>query len=214
MNAEETKLFFNQVGPWFYSFFFTLVGYRSSLKSFMRFNHPHLGLRKGMKILDAGIGTGFLSTNLLREAPEFINVAGLDYSDGMFVGLRKRLAKLALEDRAIMLFGDMCQMPFSDESFDLVMTSAAVEYLSCLEKAVYEFGRVLRPGGKLLIIFTKKSFFGKIIAVLWRSNMLDPLYISECMNRAGINRIDTLKFPRNYFHVNNWGAALLGEKTA
>jgi ubiquinone/menaquinone biosynthesis C-methylase UbiE len=204
--------FFNRVGPWFYSWFFTAVGYRSSLKYFLRVNHQRLGLREGMSVLDAGIGTGFLTINLLKEAPIPLTITGLDFSVGMLAGLKRRLARLGLLKYVQLQVGDMRQMPFPDKSFDLLISSAAIEYLPEVKDGISEFVRVLRPGGRLIIIATRDSFMGKLIAATWKNKTLKPEYIMECMARAGITNIESLRFPWYFPHVNWWGMALLGEK--
>ena len=210
--TSEIRDFFDGVGPWFDTCFFSLMGYRSSLKYFMRHRNHHLGLREGMKILDAGIGTGFLTFNLLREVPIPLNITGLDFSPGMLAGLTRNLKKYGLEDRVKPYVGDMRRMPFLDESFDLVMTSEAMEYLPDVWDGISECVRVLQPGGKFLFIATKNSFMGKLVAATWRNKVLDPAHVSECMKRAGISRVETLRFPWYFNHVDATVMALLGER--
>jgi len=207
------RAFFNRVGPWFYTFFFALLGYRASLRYFLRLNHQRLGLRRGMRILDAGIGTGFLAVNLLREAPVPLIITGLDFSTGMFAGLERWLQRLGLRERVRLQQGDIRKMPFRSETFDLVVSSAAMEYLPEVEEGIAECGRVLRPGGKFMMISTRRSFMGRLIALLWRNSTLDPAHIRQCMHRAGIRHIERLRFPRYFPHVNGWGMILLGRKT-
>jgi ubiquinone/menaquinone biosynthesis C-methylase UbiE len=204
--------FFNRVGPWFYSWFFTAVGYRSSLKYFLRVNNQRLGLREGMSVLDAGIGTGFLTINLLKEAPIPLTITGLDFSVGMLVGLKRRLARLGLLKYVQLQVGDMRQMPFPDRSFDLLISSAAIEYLPEVKDGISEFVRVLRPGGRLIIIATRDSFMGKVIAATWKNKILKPEDIIEYMAHSGITHVERLRFPWYFPHINWWGMALLGEK--
>lgn len=213
ISTNEINSFFNRVGPWFYATYFTLIGYRSSLKYFLRSNHHHLGLRENMKILDAGIGTGFMTINLLRESPIPLTITGLDFSTGMLIGLDRWLRKLGLEERVRLHLGDMRQMPFHDETFDLIATSAAMEYLPDINEGISECGRVLRPGGKLLFIATRDSFMGNVIAATWKNRTLETDRIKEHMRQAGMTRITSLRFPWYFPHANWWGMILLGEKS-
>lgn len=211
-NTPAIKSFFDRVGPRFYSSFFALIGYRLALRRFARANHHLLGIRKDMRILDAGIGTGFLTVSLLQEAPIPVSVVGLDFSRGMLTGLECRLAELNLQPRVKLLMSDMRRMPFTDGTFDLVVTSAAMEYLPDVAEGISECGRVLRPGGSFLFIATRDSFMGKTIAATWKNKVLEPDHIRQCMQKAGMRRIDSISFPWYFPHVNWWGMILLGEK--
>lgn len=204
--------FFNNVGPWFYTFYFTLMGYRSSLRYFWRSHHARMEFQEEMRILDCGIGTGFLTINLLRESPIRLTVTGLDFSPGMLIGLKRNLEKYGFENRVNSHVGDMRDMPFPDESFDFVMTSEAMEYLPDVRDGISECGRVLRPGGKCLFIATKNSLMGKLIAATWRNKVLDPSHVTESMIQAGMARIETLRFPWYFKYVDATVMALLGEK--
>ncbi len=211
-DPEAIRDFFNNVGPWFYSWYFGLMGYRSSLRYFWRRHYARMGLREGMKVLDCGIGTGFLTINLLREAPIPLTVTGLDFSPGMLMGLKRNLEKYGFENAVKPHVGDMCRMPLPDESFDFVMTSEAMEYLPDVWNGISECVRVLRPGGKFLFIATKDSFMGMLIAASWKNKVLNPVHVRDCMIRAGISRVETLRFPWYFKYVDATVMALLGEK--
>lgn len=208
----EIRKFFDRVGPWFYAFFFTLVGYRASLRHFVRDNHKAFGACKGLRVLDAGIGTGFLSASLLQEIPARLTVTGMDFSLGMWICLRRWLRTLHLEDRVKFVLADMRAIPFRSESFDLVCSSAALEYLRDEQQALTEFCRVLRPGGRLLIITTRRTLLGKLIAWVWRNRTYEEAPLTRRMREAGFRHVRRLRFPWYFPHVNGWGMALLGEK--
>ena len=184
----KIKDFFDRVGPRFYSCFFGLIGYRSSLRY-------------------------LVTVGLLREAPVPLTITGLDFSTGMLAGLGRRLERLGLDDRVRLHLGDMRRMPLRDGCFDLVVSSAAMEYLPEVWDGIAECARVLRPGGRLLIIATRDSFMGKVVAATWRNKTLETTYVRQCMERAGLGSVESLRFPAQFAYVNWWGMALLGEKT-
>ena len=210
--SHAIRDFFDRVGPWFYSWFFALTGYRSSLKYFWRRHFARMQLHEGSKILDSGIGTGFLTVNLLRESPIPLTVTGVDFSPGMLAGLKRNLAKHGVEDRVAARLGDMRKLPFRDASFDFVMTAEAMEYLPDVREGIRECVRVLRPGGRFLFIATKNSPMGRLIAATWKNKVLDPDTIGDFMIEVGISRIESLRFPWTFKHVDATIMALLGEK--
>jgi ubiquinone/menaquinone biosynthesis C-methylase UbiE len=212
VDTNGIRNFFDRVGPWFYTWFFALTGYRSSLKYFWRKHFARMEFREGAKILDSGIGTGFLTFNLLRGSPIPLTVTGVDFSPGMLAGLRRNLVKHGVESRVTTHLGDMRKLPFSDGSFDFVMTSEAMEYLPDVREGISECVRVLRPGGRLLFIATKNSPMGKLVAATWKNKVLDPDFVRIFMIEVGMSRVETLRFPWYFKHVDATIMALLGEK--
>jgi ubiquinone/menaquinone biosynthesis C-methylase UbiE len=169
-------------------------------------------LHEGAAILDSGIGTGFLTISLLRESPIALSVTGVDFSAGMLDGLGRNLTHYGVEHRVTRHLGDMRKLPYSDESFDFVMTSEAMEYLPNVTEGISECARVLRPGGGILFIATKNSPMGKLVAATWMNKVLDPEYVRGSMAELGISRIETLHFPWYFKHIDLAIMALLGVK--
>lgn len=99
------------------------------------------------KVLDVGTGTGFLSL-LLAELGH--SCTGLDISEGM-MSVAKRKAK----DNGLKIkfgMGDAENLPCEDNSFDIVTNRHLLWTIPHPEKALSEWIRVLKPGGKLVII--------------------------------------------------------------
>lgn len=99
-------------------------------------------------ILDVACGPGFLSVELAGE-PAY-HVTGLDISQDL-VDIAKRKAR---EKNVPVKFvvGNAAHMPFDDAQFDFVICLAAFNYFTAPLEAVNEMCRVLRPGGKALIV--------------------------------------------------------------
>ncbi len=97
--------------------------------------------------LEIGAGTGYFSLNLL-QAGVVGEATCTDISPGMVRTLATNAARLGLEVRAAR--ADAESLPFSDESFDLVLGHAVLHHLPDLDRGFHEFFRVLRPGGRIV----------------------------------------------------------------
>ncbi len=97
--------------------------------------------------LEIGSGTGYFSLNLL-QAGVVERATCTDISPGMLETLRGNADRLGLEVATVAT--DAEDLPFEDESFDLVLGHAVLHHLPDLEQAFGEFHRVLRPGGTLV----------------------------------------------------------------
>ncbi|MFJ7591749.1 class I SAM-dependent methyltransferase [Streptomyces sp. NPDC097617] len=97
----------------------------------------------GRRILDAGCGSGPLSTSLRDRGAA---VTGIDASAGMLALARRRLG-----DEADLRLADLNdRLPFADAEFDDVVASLVLHYLEDWGPALAEFHRVLKPGGRLI----------------------------------------------------------------
>lgn len=110
------------------------------------------------KILDIATGTGDFAIAALKLNPE--KVVGLDLSKGMLdVGIEKMKRK-GYDQRIEMVLGDSENLSFEDNSFDALTVGFGVRNFENLEKGLAEMLRVVRPGGKLVILeFSKPKKF-------------------------------------------------------
>ncbi len=102
-------------------------------------------------ILDVATGTGdfaLTSYNILK--PE--KIIGIDISDGMLEVGRKKIKNLGFEDQIQLLNGDSEAIFFDDSSFDAVTVAFGVRNFENLETGLSEIYRVLKPGGKLVVL--------------------------------------------------------------
>jgi SAM-dependent methyltransferase len=97
--------------------------------------------------LEIGAGTGYFSLNLL-QAGVVSEATCTDISPGMVTTLASNARRLGLEVKTAR--ADAESLPFSDESFDLVLGHAVLHHLPNLRRAFAEFHRVLRPGGRIV----------------------------------------------------------------
>ena len=113
---------------------------------------------KPKKILDIATGTGDFALEALKINPQ--NVIGVDISEGMLkVGMEKMKTKQV--DHIISLrLGDSENLPFEENTFDAITVGFGVRNFENLNKGLSEMLRVLKPGGKAVVLeFSKPKIF-------------------------------------------------------
>ncbi len=112
------------------------------------------------RVLDLCCGTGDLTLQLARQSDTIVEVVGLDFSPTMLREARKKGAQLN-GDRAVhFLMGDASDMQFRSDSFDVVGIAFAFRNLTwrnrLQEEVLTEVLRVLRPGGRFVVVETSQ----------------------------------------------------------
>ncbi|MEY2686536.1 MAG: ubiquinone biosynthesis methyltransferase UbiE [Pseudomonadota bacterium] len=108
------------------------------------------GVRPGQKVLDIAAGTGDLTRAFARRVGPTGCVIHTDINEAML-----RVGRDRLVDEGIIMPSVLCdgeQLPFADQSFDIVSVAFGVRNMTHKERALREFLRVLKPGGKLLVL--------------------------------------------------------------
>ncbi|WKZ25839.1 MAG: class I SAM-dependent methyltransferase [bacterium] len=158
------------------------------------------------KVLDLGCGTGRYSLYLDSLGH---SVTGIDISMDMIELARQKSKQIQFVQ------GDISNLTFEDNNFDLVVSGLAIHYVKNLEKSIDGFSRVLRPGGHMVIssvhpwmvalgahaeFHNKKSGWGFIKDnVIWHSSYIEAfnkssLKIIECYEpKIGLKEIKTLQ---------------------
>jgi ubiquinone/menaquinone biosynthesis C-methylase UbiE len=127
---------------------------RKSLDQFTRLAHRVAkDVPRGSRILEVAPGPGYFATELARL--NHCHVAGIDISRS-FVEIARRNAAQAGVDIDLRV-GDAANMPFQNESFDFLLCRAAFKNFSNPLGALREMHRVLKPGGRALIIDLRKD---------------------------------------------------------
>jgi demethylmenaquinone methyltransferase/2-methoxy-6-polyprenyl-1,4-benzoquinol methylase len=102
------------------------------------------------EILDVATGTGDLAISAMKINPE--KITGIDISGNMLERGRKKIRKKGFSGKIELIEGDSENIPFPDESFDVVMAGFGIRNFSDPSKGLMEMNRVLRPGGLVLIL--------------------------------------------------------------
>ena len=103
------------------------------------------GLRPQMKLLDVATGTGQVARAAARILGDPRGVVGLDPSVGMLREARRVHAGPLVQGRAE-------EIPLQDDAFDMLSMGFALRHVATLEIAFAEYRRVLKPGGRLLLL--------------------------------------------------------------
>lgn len=103
------------------------------------------GLKPGMKLLDVASGTGLMAVAAAELLGYDKDITCVEPSDGMIA-----VAKRKLDATFVHSGGE--SMPLPDETYDFLTVGYAMRHFADLEKTFREFHRVLKPGGKVLIL--------------------------------------------------------------
>ena len=119
-----------------------------------------LNLRTGENVLEFGCGGGFYA----YEAAQFVGstgrVCGIDVSEDQISAARERCKEFSHVDFKV---ANILGTHFSDNEFDAAFGVQVLEYVPDLDQAISEVGRILRPGGRFLVLSTNWS------SVVWHS---------------------------------------------
>ena len=126
------------------------------------------------RALEIGAGTGYFTLNLLR-AGVIGDAVATDISPGMLQALERSAGELG--ERVETAACEAAELPFGDDSFDLVFGHAVLHHLPDLDAAFREFRRVLRPGGLIAFCGEPSRYGDRIAAVPKRgARALSPLW--------------------------------------
>jgi SAM-dependent methyltransferase len=126
------------------------------------------------RALEIGAGTGYFSLNLL-QAGIVREGTCTDISPGMVATLAQNAQRLGLNVRAARAEAE--SLPFTGESFDLVLGHAVLHHLPDLNRAFAELHRVLRPGGRIAFAGEPSRIGDRLAAIPKRgANLVAPMW--------------------------------------
>jgi demethylmenaquinone methyltransferase / 2-methoxy-6-polyprenyl-1,4-benzoquinol methylase len=105
----------------------------------------------GPTILDVATGTADMAIMMARYLPAS-RVIGVDISTGMLDIGRQKVARMHFEKKIALQTADSEALPFPDRHFDAITVAFGVRNFEHLEKGLGEMQRVLKPGGKLVVL--------------------------------------------------------------
>jgi SAM-dependent methyltransferase len=194
--AEKAKALYTAKATLYHFLFVQLIGYGLAINSL--FNKLNL-LGPGMRILDAGCGTGLLTKihyRLARKhALEGVRFFAFDLTPRMLKVLEDWVAENHAQEEI-----ELCELnvlkleerPAHWHDFDVVATSSMLEYVprAALPDALKGLISLLKPGGRLILCITRRDILTRwLVGTWWESNLYTRSEIREAFSRAGAEDI-------------------------
>ncbi len=110
----------------------------------------------GSRVLDVGCGGGQHAVHIAGRRPD-VRVVGVDLSAELVRRNRRLAAKAGVADRVEFVVGDALDLPFPDEDFDHVYCAGSIKHWPDQRRGLAECLRVLRSGGRLLVMEADRS---------------------------------------------------------
>jgi SAM-dependent methyltransferase len=134
------------------------------------------------RILDAACGNGRYSRFLLKHADPDAVLTAFDLSPNMLRRARARLHN----DRVSFAVADLTRLPYAAGAFDAVVCGWVLEHLPDPRPGLRELARVLRPGGKLLLLSTEDTFTGAWCSRLWHCRTYSRAELRRACAECGL----------------------------
>jgi SAM-dependent methyltransferase len=198
-----------------YARFIKAVRYPQGLRAFWLASPL---LRPGLRILDAGCGTGALTLAVwdacVRRRTPPAAMHAFDLTPAMLDRLRASLARrgirigaqgLELEEANVL---HLETLPSTWRDYDLVVTASMLEYVprDRFVDALVGLRTLLRPGAHLVLFITRRNPLTHfLVGRLWASNLYTRSELTEAFGRAGFSAFAFRRFPASAFYLQPWG---------
>ncbi|MEP7038757.1 MAG: class I SAM-dependent methyltransferase [Acidobacteriota bacterium] len=168
-------------------------GYRDSVTKYLQ--SLDLDLNSESLVLDAGSGTGIVTLGFYGAGFHPKKTVALDLSFNSLEVSREQFEKDKNTDEKNIcaVQGNILQLPFAGETFDLIITCGVLEYVS-LNEGLKEFARVLKKDAKLVLIPVKPSFVGSVLEILYNFKTHPVEKVKEISQRY-FEIVGDYKFP-------------------
>ncbi len=188
-SKDETRSFYNKISK-----VYDLLAEKSE-EPIRTFGLKRLDAHSGEKVLEIGFGTGHSLETLAGQVGASGKVYGIDLSDEMVKISDERLHRAGLADRVELTCGDASKLPYRSAEMDAVFMSFTLELFDTPEipAVLNECRRVLRPGGRIVVVGMSKEGEGGAIVHLFEwthqhfPNYLDcrPIFVRLALEEAG-----------------------------
>ncbi len=161
------------------------------------------------RALDCGTGTGALSEALAGVCNRPLKIDAVDVSSAMLDRAEATLGNICAD--VVLRQADAQQLPYDDDSFDIVMAGHILEHLPNPVAALREMVRVVRPGGLVFTCITRRTLPGLWIHLLWRTHMVSPAEAEHWLHGANLQGVRCI-MPDRKSHFRKLSVACCGVK--
>lgn len=174
-------------------------------------------IQAGQHVLDVGCGTGRGTVGLAQAVGPQGKVDALDLTEAMLEQAHIKLDRLGLKDRVALKQGNARELPYPDETFDLVYNGYMFDLipLDGFLPILKEMARVLKPPGKLVLVNMskpdeRKTFYEKIYEKGWAVMPCRPVLMSPYLPLVGFTDIQRFYRPtRGSLLARLWGQEIV-----
>jgi ubiquinone/menaquinone biosynthesis C-methylase UbiE len=166
---------------------------------------------RGMQsILDVGSGAGQIAKHLIKYGDPGARVTCIDLSHRMLDRARQRLQSSVPSFYA----ADLARLPFADESFDGITCGYVLEHLPEPQQGLAELARVLKVGGRMLLLTTEDNFSGAWTSRVWCCRTYNRRELKRVCESLHLQWRNELWFTRVHRMMRAGGICVEIEKTA
>jgi ubiquinone/menaquinone biosynthesis C-methylase UbiE len=149
--AEVSQFTQPDSSPAYFIDFLDFLDNRKEIQNLRRDIEQRLSLSAGQKVIDVGCGIGGATFPIADLVGPTGQVVGVDISAALIeVATRRASNKAGIEFR----LGDVCALPFPDDFFDVARSERVFLYLPDRLAAIHEIRRVVKPGGRVVLVDT------------------------------------------------------------
>jgi cyclopropane fatty-acyl-phospholipid synthase-like methyltransferase len=205
MKIRQVQAFYQQRAKMYQRFFVDFLQWEKVLETFFTENDF---LRPGMRILDAGCGTGSVTKVLYhlsrQKGMEDITFYGFDLTPAMLALFQQWVdeegaQRIHLQQADVLDLQN--QLPSDSNSFDWIVSSAMLEYIpeENRDQALQNIKGLLKENGHILLFLTKQTWITRWTgAKWWGTNLFDREVLTAELSRAGYTTIQTHRLPKGW----------------
>lgn len=187
------------------------IAFFQSRRGFQKLLEQRIPLESGLRVLDAGCGSGMASFALIRALRganlDFDRIDAFDLTPAMLSRFQERLDARAAE-RVRLCQADVLEpdaLPESWQRYDLVLSTSMLEYLNKqdLPRALASLRARLAPGGRIVVMITRRTIETKIfIEWAWHAERYSTRELCAAFEKAGYRNLNFVRFPFPFVWLN------------